>query len=451
MGSRYITAGVWRGNALEWTTLAEGKGGWRVVAQREVADAAPAPAVVRAHRAAWKGRVILAVPSAQTLLRVLSLPSTDPAELRGMAELQLDKFSPFPAEQMLTSVETLGQDDKSSRVLVAVAQRERMDALGAPWLQAGYLPDSVDVDLLAWWHLVGARAPQAAGCDVLLLLRPVGVDLVATQAGEPVLFRSLDATGEGASGLSGADLLEEINYTLINLETEGDVAKPRFTVWSAADAPPEWRAALQQLPGEPPEFHELQELPRLSEGLARRAAQSAGRSINLAPADWAASRRQRQMQRGVTLLAAVLTGVWLLGLAVLLGGSQWQRYRVAGLTATLRNLEKPAERVGEQLKRAETLEQYADHSRSALEVLREISQRLPSGVKLTSFIYRKNNSVALRGEADAPEMIYGLLRDLEQCKLFAQVKAEGITRAPASAGGQRTQFGLTLMLAGGPA
>ncbi|MCX6995934.1 MAG: hypothetical protein NTV49_02345 [Kiritimatiellaeota bacterium] len=52
MGARYITAAVWRGNVLEWTTLAEVKGGWRVAAQREMA-APPerAAAVLREHPA----------------------------------------------------------------------------------------------------------------------------------------------------------------------------------------------------------------------------------------------------------------------------------------------------------------------------------------------------------------------------------------------------------------
>ena len=460
MESRYITAVVWRGRTLEWTTLAEVKGGWRVEVQREVAVAAPpesaddpvasVAAVLRAHRAAWKGRVILAVPAEQALLRGLQLPTTDPAELHSMAELQLDKFSPFPAEHMLTAVETLEQHDQISRVIIAAAQRELVDALGAPWLQAGCLPHGVDVDLLGWWHHLGARGRAAApDGEVLLLLRAAGVDLIATRAGQPVLFRSFGSAADAAHGLSGADLLEEINYTLIALEADGGAAKPRFTVWRAADAPPELSQALQRLPGEPVEFHELRELPPLSEGLARRAAQPAGRQINLAPPDWGVARRQRRIQRGITLLATLLAGFWLLGLGGLIAGNQLQRRRVAGLKATLVRLEKPADRVREQLERAQTLEQYTDHSRSALEVLREISQRLPAGVKMTSFIYRKNNTLAVRGEAEAPEMIYGFLRDLEQSKLFSQVKPEGITRAPSAAGSQRTQFGLTLTLAGG--
>ncbi|MCX6995933.1 MAG: hypothetical protein NTV49_02340 [Kiritimatiellaeota bacterium] len=329
--------------------------------------------------------MILAAPAEQALLRVLRLPTTDPAELHSMAELQLDKFSPFPAEHMLTSVETLAQHDQTSRVLIAAAQREMLDALGAPWLQAGCLPDSVDVDLLGWWHHLGARGCGAAPDGevlLLLLLRAAGVDLIAVQAGQPVLFRSFGSAADAANGLSGADLLEEINYTLITLEAEGGAAQPHFSVWCAADAPPELAEALRKLPGEPAEFHELKELPPLSEGLARRAAQPAGRQINLAPPGWAVARRQRRIQRRITLLATLLAGVWLLGLGVLIVGNLIQRQRMAGLKATLARLEKPADRVREQLERVQTLEQYTDHSRSVLEALREISQCLPAGVSI---------------------------------------------------------------------
>ena len=461
MGSRYITAVVWRGQVLEWTTLAEVKGGWRVSAHREIAvEASPAgvgiavtplSAAIRAHQAAWKGRVILAVPADEALLRVLSLPSADPAELYSMAELQLDKFCPFPAEHMRTAVEVLEQHDKVSRVIVAAAQRETLEALGALVMEAGCLPDGVDVDLLGWWHHLGGRGAMP-GCEILLLLRAARVDLIAAQDGQPALFRSFGRTAGEANGLSSEDLLEEINYTLIALEAEWGAVKPRFAIWRTADAPPAWEQALQQLPGGLAEAHDLKDLLPLSEGLARRAAQPAGRQINLAPPEWDAARRQRRTQRRVGLAAAVLAGIWLLGLGVLVVGNQVQRRRVAALKADVARLEKPADRVREQLEQAQTLEQYTDHSRSALEMLREISQRLPAGVRLTSFIYRKNNSLALRGEAEAPEMIYDFMRDLEQTKLFLQIKPEGITKAPTTpAGGQRTQFGLTLTLAGGPA
>jgi len=425
-----------------------------LAAPAEGADAgAPLAAAIRAHRAAWKGRVILGVPADQALLRVLALPSADPAELRSMAELQLDKFSPFPAEHMLTAVEVLAQGDGASRVIVAAARRELLEARGAPVIAAGGLPDALDVELLGWWHhLVAAGRGAAPEGEVLLLLPADGADLIAAREGQPALFRSFGGAAETADGLSSADLLEEINYTLIALEAEWGAAKPRFAVWRAEHVAPAWEEALQQLPGGPAETHALSELPPLTEGLARRAAQPAGRQLDLAPPEWNATRRQRGTQRRITLAAGVLTSAWVLGLAVLLVGNQVQRHRVAQLKVTLARLEKPAEQVRGQLEQVQTLEQYTDHSRSALEVLREISQLLPpSGIRLISFIYRKNNSVVLRGEADAATMIYGFQHDLTQSKLFVTVKAEGVTDVKSATGVKRTQFGLTLSLAGGPA
>jgi Tfp pilus assembly PilM family ATPase len=140
MSDDLISALVVRRGELAWTTLRRRKNRLEVAERRQEAFEMPAgvtdlaaPEVLQRLKplcAQIKGRVAVALPSDQALLRVVRLPTLDAAEIRDMAALQVDKFSPFPIEQMAVSQEVLHQQDGASRVLVAAVQQEHVQKLG---------------------------------------------------------------------------------------------------------------------------------------------------------------------------------------------------------------------------------------------------------------------------------------------------------------------------------
>jgi hypothetical protein len=124
-----------------------------------------------------------------------------------------------------------------------------------------------------------------------------------------------------------------------------------------------------------------------------------------------------------------------------------QRGRLARLQAQVVEMEGPAKEI--RRLRAKTLEfaQYADRTYSALECLRVVSAGFPPGMDLTSFVYRKGNSLSLRGESDAPDKVYGFIQTLEQTEIFPEVKFEGVSTRNTPQGA-RSQFGVTIRLPG---
>ena len=158
MATAWITGICLRPNRLEWTTLRRAKEVWEIVAQgQEDVPAAEGAAgwipaaALKARLKQFKGRVAVALPTDRALLRMALLPSTDADELRGMAELQTDKFSPFPVETVAAGAEVLAAAGSSSLVALAVVRREDVDAAGAAFQGAGGAPDAVDVEALGWW------------------------------------------------------------------------------------------------------------------------------------------------------------------------------------------------------------------------------------------------------------------------------------------------------------
>ena len=137
MATSWITGVCLRQNRLEWTTLRRAKESWEIADQGR-AEGPPAEgeaggisaAALKPYFRRFKGQVAMALPTGRVLLRVALLPSTDAAELRGMAELQTDKFSPFPVETMAAGAEVLEAAGTSSLVAMAVVRREDVEAIG---------------------------------------------------------------------------------------------------------------------------------------------------------------------------------------------------------------------------------------------------------------------------------------------------------------------------------
>ncbi len=436
-----MTAVAWRGDRLEWTRLAPQGNGWKVGAQGlEMPPAPPTPEFMKPLAAKWPGAVWLTLPASQALLRVVTLPTTEASELQDMAALQLDKFSPFPAESMVMAVEVIERQEKATRVLIAAAQRDTIAAQATPLLAAGLLPAGVGVDVLGWWQNLKAAGKLAEhGGELIIILTSAGADLLALHNGHPLLFRTLTQNLTGS-----AELIEELDFALLSLEAEWGEEAPKLSVWRAPDVPEALSDAIHAHTGMRVTIHDLTTLPKLTEGVAQRASEATEATINLVLPDWLTEARQRVVRRRLTIAGSVVGGLWLLAMAGLMGYSSWQKSQVASMQREQARLEAPAAEVRRQQELIKVLQQYADPPGSALECLREISTALPEDVKVTSFTFSKGDKIALRGEADEAKSIYAFQQGLKGASRFKAVQLHGIT--PPAGKQAHTTFSVTIML-----
>jgi len=412
-----MTAVAWRGERLEWTRLVPQGSGWKTGGHGlETPPEPPTAEFMKPVVAQWHGPVWLTLPASKALLRVVSLPTTEVGELHDMAALQLDKFSPFPAESMVMGLEVLEHQEKATRVLIAAAQREAIAAQAAPLLAAGLLPAGVGVDIVGWWqNLKAAGQLVEHGGELIIVLTTAGAELMALHNGHPLLFRTLSQSLAGS-----AELIEELDFALLSLEAEWGEETPRLAIWRAPDVPAALTAAIEAHAGLRVTLHDLTALPALTEA------------------------RQRVVRRRLAVAGTVVGALWLLGMAGLVGYSQWQKHQVADMQREQARLETPAAEVRRQQELIKVLQQYADPPGSALECLREISAALPEDVKITSFTFAKGDKITLRGEADDAKSIYTFQQGLKGAVRFKQVQLHGIT--PPSGKQAHTAFSVTVTL-----
>ena len=457
MALAWITGICIQPNRLEWTVLRRAKEAWELAdqGQAELPAAEGAPegltaAALKPYLRHFKGRIAVALPAERVLLRMALLPSTDEVELRGMTELQTDKFSPFPVETVAAGAEVLEAAGTSSLVAMAVVRRDDVEGLGRVLQEAGMLPDVVDVEPLGWWWLLkqSGRIP-ALGSQIILRAAAQGLDLVVARDGAPLLFRSLPLRPAADSGWTG-ECAEEVADSLTTLETEwGGTGAPTLHVFHETGVSADCVPALQKALGLEAAFaHPLAELPTVSEGVARRAIQPARPlAMDLAPEAWRAADAARQTRRRLLRAATIFLAVWLAGIGLFMTLLNVQRGRLARLQAQVEAMEGPALEIRRLRAKVVEFSQYADRRHSALECLRIVSGSLPDGMELTSFIYRKGNALSLRGEADAPEKVYAFMQALEQTAQFPEVKSEGISTRNTPQG-SRSQYAVTIRLPG---
>ena len=399
--------------------------------------------LVRTHLGKSTGDITLGIPTDQVLMRVLTLPTADDEDIPGMVELQIDKLSPFPIENMVVSHELLKRDDTTSTVLVAACQIANIEKKGAILNGAGVKARRVDVEIMGWWRsLLESGSVKETGTHVIVLMTGEIPTMIIVDGGVPAAFRSL----KGCEGLGdadlGAELRREIEYTLMSRElVEEKMGAPAIAIWRRGEPGPQLLEAVKEASGANVTGHDLSSLMPSSHGMALRA--SGDGRIDLTPATWTQEREAKQFKSRMIVAAAGAFGVWLLLFGGASGYYQFEKSRLSKLDSEREKLREPATEVRLLRRRVRMVEAYLDHSQSALECLREIAKVQPDGVDLTSYFYKKGESVKIVGQGKNVDMVLTFKAELDSVELFPSGKLRGPTK---TARGQ--VFDITLELEG---
>ncbi|MEI6166954.1 MAG: PilN domain-containing protein [bacterium] len=391
--------------------------------------------------------VSIGIPASWVLLRIAELPSGSPDEIKSMAELQIDKFSPFPIDESAFSYELLSEQNGRCRLLLSAIRTETINLLADALKAAGIEPKWVDINLLGWWQLLqDAGKVHAAGVQIFIILEDATCDLIITSAGIPLSMRSLSGMNDMPASEADEEIARETALTLASLDLDREGEQPAsFTIWHRGDSPAGLIGIFEsqfQITAHP---EPLDSLPPLAEGLLKRTETRTDGRMDLAPVAWLQTETALRTKRRVILFSIIAASIWLTGMLALFGGLQFQRNSINSLTSELTELKAPAEKVKAIRERTQGLTKYMDRSFSGLECLREVSDRLPPGITLKSFNYHKNKNLEMSGEADEYALIADFKKDLERSKLFV---ASDLTRTRRTKEGKE-EFKIICTLPGG--
>ena len=137
--------------------------------------------------------------------------------------------------------------------------------------------------------------------------------------------------------------------------------------------------------------------------------------------------------KGFLIVAGV---VWALAMGILFGVPLAYGYMTDHPKALSREHARAYSEVKEMRDKVRLVQKYSDHSRSALEILKAVSDRLPAGVELTSWNFRRGESVRVSGEASETSPVYQFKDRLVDTGAFEG----GVTLSPIRSQGGKQKF-----------
>jgi len=382
------------------------------------------PGVLAEIQKNFRGAITVSLSSAKLLMRVVELPSTDPDEINAMVELQLDQISPFSTDQLTITYELLQQKEDHSRVLAIAAPRHVVDELGELFKSEKAYIRSLDAEILVWWSLLSIHSDiPREGRVILLLEEHTEFSMMVIDDGVPVCFRSLELFHNFADESVQCEIVEDMKYTLLSLETEyGHQDDCIIEFWSESDLPKPLLNRLREAFSGNLNLHDLKTLPSLAEGLALRAADRGVHHAELVPREWVDLQRKRRFMRLASIAVAAVLCIWLAVISITGIVFAIQKLAFNRLEKEAAQYSAPARAAQAARKEMLSLEKYADHSRSALECLREITAALPDFVEITSFAYTKGKEVKLNGTGENSDQVYAYLDKLGTIELFQDIE-----------------------------
>ena len=413
-----------------WTRT--GGGVWPIEAPNEEAEGdgaekgtvvendLPLARAARAARDALGARqVVIALPLSRLLVRIIKLPAEVREDLTEAVALQMDKLSPFPGEELSVGYEILSEGEAALWVFAAALPAAVFEELGSALHAAKLQVIRTDASALGWFRsLCGPCQLTRPGRRVLLMDPDEGWDLFVLDHGVPVLARGLGAQPDPDV------LIRDLTLSLMNVELDvGESPVTDVLVVSKSVPSPELVGKLEALTGASVRHVVPPTEDGGVEGVAIRTGE--GAALDLTPQSWRDEIKESRIRKQVLTGVSIAMSVWAIFMGVLFSGPIIYKQMIAHVRSESRAHAKAFKRVSDTRDRVNLIISYTDRTYSPLEMLRMASSRLPQGITLLGFNYRRDDGVRIAGEADQPTLVYDFKNAVTEDPLFESVSLTG--------------------------
>ena len=373
--------------------------------------------------------VVLALELGRILAKVVRVGEGEDAE--AVARPLLQSMSPYPDEPLTVGVETLRESGEGRIVLAAALPEGAADDIGEALDAAKVNPVRIDALALGalrerWCDIAkepsGDAAAPGSRRRVVLVKEAGDIALFVMDGDVPVALRAV---------APGDDMRRSVTLALLEAEDFGGGGSLAEIV------------VLGDVPHDGLEsFAPVREVMCADDlGVAGVADRSLdGQSLNVLPESWRQMLEETRFKAKLARFLALAGGIWLLVMGVLFGVPVVYGYMTDHQKSLMKEHSRKYREVKEMREKVRLVQKYSDHSRGALEIMKAVSDRLPEGVELTSWNFKREEGVKFSGEAQTAPAVYQLKNDLlemaeagengeEGARVFAEVRLTGPTKA----------------------
>jgi hypothetical protein len=395
-------------------------------------------------------------------VRLFSLPSTDPKEIRDIVDLQAEKHTPYAKDEVLTDFKVIDRDKSGySRVLLVITHQDVVRRAVRLAEASGWTLERVGCELegLVHWSQLAKRAaggqPRAAGESVARGKPPAEASLVidvdgATTVllviakGQPQFQRSL-AMGvqqlESDPAQAAERLVADLQRSLEALDAEG-VAKIQNVILTG---PVERLATLKAKVEEGLDIpvslmsawqgHELAEglrssLERLPEvsfaslvGLAAEPGE-----LDLTPRTTKLRQAFEARAKALVLLGCQAVGALILLSLLFIGRSQKEERYYRMLRQLYDKTAPEAQLVEEALQDVVFVEEGLRQQGQLLKAVDAMAKLSPPEITWNALTYTRGETVVLSGTAEALPKVYEFSGGLASSAVFGAVEPRRMSK-----------------------
>lgn len=393
-------------------------------------------------------RVVTYLPRNMVNMRLLTIPSTDTAEVNEMVKLQGITQTPYTRAEVIVSHTLIGSRREGySDVVLAFCQRKFIDDRINLLSAAGLKVDQVGLSSpwVADWYFMNQASEGVQAQKGLLILIDCDFsfsDVIFCRDGKFLFSRSIVS---GSSQLLQSpdqkveEFCKEVLQALELTTEEFGMGEPKKVVLITSMPPnPALRAAIEKRLGLSVEFLD----PTLSlKGEIRSDVQP---GVSLTPLIGCVQKRSSLFdllpeearlrlaveQKGREMIT---TGALALGLlaavSLLFGGYFYQKKSyIEHLEKEINRTMQIAAEIEAKLIRTNLLERLKNTDTSLLANLEKISRLLPQGMYFNSIEYAHGDKVTLKGNAGEMSEVFDFVKSLEDSKSFKGVRSEQVSK-----------------------
>ena len=379
--------------------------------------AATVETLIDASKRFGANEVVLSMPLSSLLVKVSRTSVDDRDSLAETAGVELGKVSPFPDETPVAGIETVAETDRDLVTMFAALPESGAADIGDALDEAKVRVLRTDITALGWLRNLWPRivSPQSSGRIVVLMDLDDGWDVCVLDENSPSLLRGLGAISDPA------ELGREMTLTL--LQAGIDVETGEIAVFSKREVSEEVVKRLEAFA--PVRIERVEEIDANwgVDGVARRTLE--GATLDVTPADWSELREESRFKKKLTMFLAVAAAGWVVVMGTLFGGPVVYDQLTERQKTICKRHSKAYREVKEMRDKVKLVQQYSDHARGTLEMLKAVSDRMPEGVTLTSFNYRRGEKLSIGGEADQPTVVYDFKNALTEAEIILVEAEEG--------------------------
>ena len=331
---------------------------------------------------------VLALPLSRLLVKLVRVPAESRGDPNGFAAPILQAMSPYPDEPLTVSCE-LVRESADGLIVVAAALPESATEDIAEALDAAKL-NVTRVDALALgavrglWNVIGGGDSRR-----LLLMKSADcISLLVIDGDSPSAIRAVNVE---------SDLRREVMLSLLESEDFGGV-KSLAEIIVTGDLSTE---GLEDLA--PIRRVEIGEDAALV-GVEERSADPD--ALNALPESWRQVLDESRLKKKLTRWMAVAGGIWILIMCILFGVPMGYGF-MTDRQKSLSREHRRAYTAGKEMRdKVRLVQKYSDHSRGALEGMKAVSDRLPQGMTLSSWVFKREEGVKVAGEANDADSVW---------------------------------------------